>query len=225
MIVLYAAAVREMRLVLKTLWLPGILLFCAIALPWYIAVQMRNPEFFHEFIMEHNLGRFSKNLYHHTEPFWYYLPVAALALVPWTVFVMAALVQRIGRWWAKRTSAEHVGERFRKPVRRVRLLLADRCPLLFFSISQSKLPGYILPAIPAGGLLLAEYLRGTWNGSEPVAKGLVVLHALLAGLLIVPALLIAYLVYAASPSRGPTDGGGARRRVCVVRWNRAYLAA
>src|SRR5580704_9755165 len=54
-IVLYAAAVRELRLVPKTLWLPGILLFCAIALPWYFAVQMRNPEFFREFIVEQNL--------------------------------------------------------------------------------------------------------------------------------------------------------------------------
>ena len=78
---------------MKTLWLPGILLFCAIALPWYFAVQIRNPEFFREFILEHNLGRFSKNLYHHTEPFWYYLPVTALALLPWTVFVIAAFVQ------------------------------------------------------------------------------------------------------------------------------------
>ncbi|MFZ0997249.1 MAG: glycosyltransferase family 39 protein, partial [Candidatus Sulfotelmatobacter sp.] len=78
-IVLYAAAVHELRPVLKTLWLPGILLFCAVAMPWYFAVQARNPEFFRVFILEHNLGRFSKDLYHHTEPFWYYLPVTALA--------------------------------------------------------------------------------------------------------------------------------------------------
>src|SRR5208283_2178132 len=68
-------------------------------------------------------------------------------------------------------------------------------PVGFFSISQSKLPGYILPAIPAGALLLAEYLSQLLRQSEaPPAKGLVVLHALLAGGLIVPALLIAYLV-------------------------------
>ena len=79
-IAVYASAVRDFRVAFKTIWLPGILLFCAIALPWYFAVQMRNPGFFREFIVEHNLGRFSKNLYHHTEPFWYYLPVTALAL-------------------------------------------------------------------------------------------------------------------------------------------------
>jgi 4-amino-4-deoxy-L-arabinose transferase-like glycosyltransferase len=170
-------------------------LFCAIALPWYFAVQMRNPEFFREFILEHNLGRFSKNLYHHTEPFWYYLPVAALALVPWTVFVAAALVRPVRRWWARQVSA--IG---REGDLENQLGVFASCwlivPVVFFSISQSKLPGYILPAIPAGGLLLADYLRQRLGQGEakPVPVGLAVLHALLAAALIVPALLIAYLI-------------------------------
>jgi 4-amino-4-deoxy-L-arabinose transferase-like glycosyltransferase len=194
-IVLYAAAVREFRVVLKTLWLPEIFLFCAIALPWYVAVQMRNPEFFREFILEHNLERFSKNLYHHTEPFWYYLPVTALALVPWTVFVFAACVQPVRSWWAKRMTASGRADDLESQfgVFAVCWLIA---PVVFFSISQSKLPGYILPAIPAGGLLLADYLRQRLKPGEatPVAVGLAVLHAVLASTLIVPALLIAYLI-------------------------------
>ncbi len=69
-------------------------------------------------------------------------------------------------------------------------------PVVFFSISQSKLPGYILPAIPAGGLLLAGYLRQhlAQSEAEPAAMWLVVPHALLAAAPIVPALLIAYLI-------------------------------
>ena len=194
-IVLYAAAVRELRLVLKTLWLPGIFLFCAIALPWYFAVQMRNPDFFREFIVEHNLTRFSKNLYHHTEPLWYYLPVTALALVPWTVFVIAAFVQSVRLWWARRTAvdAAQADLEYQFSVFSGCWLIA---PVVFFSISQSKLPGYILPAIPAGALLLVEYLRRHLEQSEgnSVAKWLAVLHALLAAAPIVPALLIAYLI-------------------------------
>ncbi|HEV3510236.1 MAG TPA: glycosyltransferase family 39 protein, partial [Candidatus Sulfotelmatobacter sp.] len=89
-ILLFAAATRDWRALLSTLWLPGILLFCLVGFPWYVAVQLRNPQFFHDFILEHNLARFSTNLYHHPEPFWYYLPVTALALVPWIVFVTAA---------------------------------------------------------------------------------------------------------------------------------------
>ncbi len=194
-IVLYAAAAREWRPIVKTLWLPGILLFCATALPWYFAVQMRNPQFFREFIVEQNFGRFSQNLYHHTEPIWYYLPVTALALVPWTVFVIAAFVRRVHLWWAEPRSAR-ASEGDREHQFGVFACCWLIVPILFFSISQSKLPGYILPAIPAGALLLADYLREHLGQSdaEPAATGLVVLHALLAGSLIIPALLIAYLV-------------------------------
>jgi 4-amino-4-deoxy-L-arabinose transferase-like glycosyltransferase len=194
-ILLYAAAAREWRPMIKTLWPPGILLFCAIILPWYVVVQVRNPEFFREFIVEQNLGRFSQNLYHHTEPVWYYLPVAALALVPWTVFVVAALVRRVRLWWDERRLAPAAGGDSEN-----QFGVFTCCwlivPVVFFSISQSKLPGYVLPAIPAGALLLADYLREHLERSDakPAATGLVVLHALVAGGLILPALLIAYLV-------------------------------
>jgi 4-amino-4-deoxy-L-arabinose transferase-like glycosyltransferase len=192
-IVLYVGAIHKLRLVWKTLWLPGILLFCAIALPWYFAVQMRNPTFFHEFIVEHNVGRFSKNLYHHTEPFWYYLPVTALALVPWTVFVIAAVVRPVRVWWGKQTRAADGDLEDQFGVFACCWLIV---PMIFFSLSESKLPGYILPAIPAGGLLLADYLRQHLEQTEakPVAKLLVVFHALPAAAPIVPALLIAYLI-------------------------------
>ena len=196
-IALYAASIRDFRLILKTLWLPGIVLFCVIALPWYLAVQSRNPTFFHEFIVEHNLARFSKNLYHHAEPIWYYLPVTALALIPWTVFVIKALVQAVRSWWEKRESPEIHATDFE-----CQLGIYASCwligPLIFFSISKSKLPGYILPALPAGALLLTDYLRQhldqkeSHNGS--VARSLAVLNGLLAAAPIVPALLIAYLL-------------------------------
>jgi len=193
-IVLFALATRGFRVILKMLWLPGILLFCAIALPWYVAVQMRNPQFFREFILQHNLARFSSDLYHHRQPFWYYLPVTALALVPWTVFVIAAIVESARVWWAERKSAS--GE----PDLELQFNVFTCCwlvvPVVFFSISQSKLPGYILPALPAGAVLLAEYLRRhlAREQEEAVSKGLVVLHALVAAAPIVPSVLIAYLV-------------------------------
>src|SRR5258708_19252847 len=107
-ILAYAAMARDLRSALKTLWLSGILIFCVIALPWYVAVQMRNPQFFREFILEHNLARFSSNLYHHIEPFWYYLPVAALTLLPWTVFVAVAFLPSIRTAWPDPQSVSFV---------------------------------------------------------------------------------------------------------------------
>ena len=77
-----------------------------VALPWYIAVQLRNPEFFRVFILEHNLARFGKDVYHHTEPFWYYLPVALLGLVPWTMFVAAAVVDGVRDLVERKRKAE-----------------------------------------------------------------------------------------------------------------------
>ncbi len=188
-IAVYAAAVRGWKVVVRTLWTPGIILFCAIAFPWYVAVQAHNPAFFHEFIVQHNFERYSRNLYHHFEPFWYYLPVTLLALSPWTVFVIAALVESFRGWRTKVTHAEISNE----------FSIFCACwlivPVIFFSISQSKLPGYILPAIPAGAMLLVDYLhRHLKDSAAPtVPKLLAVLHALVASAPIIPALLIAYI--------------------------------
>ncbi len=191
-IVLFAIAIRETRLIIRTLWLPGVLLFCAIALPWYVAVQLRNPQFCREFILEHNLARFSTDLYHHREPFWYYLPVMLLALAPWTVFVAAACARTLRVWWTERSLPAAASDR------ELQFNLFACCWLLgtvlFFSVSQSKLPGYILPAVAAGAVLFAEYLRLHLENNEGVSKWLAALHGLLAAAPIVPAILVANLV-------------------------------
>jgi len=190
--VLFAAAMREWRLIVKTLWIPGIVLFCAIGFPWYAAVQAANPQFFREFILEHNLARFSTNLYHHPEPFWYYVPVTALALVPWIVFVVAAFIGPVRVWWSERKTEQS------NPDFELQFSIFAGCwlivPVVFFSLSRSKLPGYILPAVPAGAVLLADYLRRKVEGEEPISKWTVILHAFVASTPIVPAVLIGFLV-------------------------------
>jgi len=188
-VVIFAVAKGESRLLLRTLLLPGILLFCALALPWYFAVQARNPEFFRTFILEHNLARFGTNLYRHKQPFWYYLPVALLGLVPWTIFVVAAVTESVRAWWAEGREmlrSEDALNAF--------LVIWLAVPIVFFSVSQSKLPGYIIPALPAGTLLLAEYVRRHVSGDDRPNKVLIVLHSVVAAAILVPALTIAYLV-------------------------------
>jgi 4-amino-4-deoxy-L-arabinose transferase-like glycosyltransferase len=101
-IAVFAVAKGDYTLVRRTLWLPGIALLSLVTLPWYVAVQVRNPEFLRVFILQHNLQRFGEDLYHHTAPFWYYLPVVLLGLVPWTIFVVAALVESVRVWWTER---------------------------------------------------------------------------------------------------------------------------
>lgn len=191
-IMLFAAGTRQWRLVLRTLSLPGIVLFLAVALPWYVAVQARNPQFFREFILQHNVARFSSDLYHHPEPFWFFVPVAAIAVLPWIVYLGAALIETVRVWWSELGSKAVADLEFQFNLFAACWLLA---PIVFFSASRSKLPGYILPAIPAGAVLLAEYLRQhTGEEDQRRSRSLAVVHALVAAAPIVPALLIVYLV-------------------------------
>ena len=147
-------------------------------LPWYVAVQLRNPEFFRVFILEHNLGRFSQDLYHHRQPFWFYLPVFLLATMPWTIVLIAAVAERVRLIWAEGketfSSAEDSWPLF--------LVIWMLVPVLVFSASQSKLPGYILPAIPAGALLVAEHLAA-WRGEgRRISAPFAAAHGILCGL-------------------------------------------
>ena len=188
-ILIFVFATGDVATLRKTLWLPGILVFCAVGLPWYIAVQLRNPEFFHVFILEHNLARFGTNLYHHREPFWYYGPVALLALLPWTIFAAEAGLEFIRIWWSDRRRIADTPEA-------LDLFLAIWLffPIVFFSLSASKLPGYILPALPAAALLLAQYLRR--HIAEQIKPPLltIVLHSVLATMPLIPALTLPYLI-------------------------------
>jgi 4-amino-4-deoxy-L-arabinose transferase-like glycosyltransferase len=160
-IFLFIALKRDWRAISRTLWIPGILLYLVVALPWYVAVQMRNPEFFRVFILEHNLARFSANVYHHPQPFWFYLPVFLLAMMPWAFALIVAVWERVRLIWVEKSqafsSAEDSWSFF--------LLIWMLVPVLFFSASQSKLPGYILPAVPAGALLVSEFIAGRRGSS------------------------------------------------------------
>ena len=189
-VTIFATAKGDYRLIGRTLWIPGVALFIMVALPWYVAVQLNNPEFFRVFILEHNLQRFGRDLYHHTQPFWYYLPVVLLALVPWTVFVIAALVESLRVWWTEKRSmfqSEDALPAF--------LVIWFLVPLGFFSFSASKLPGYILPALPAGTLLLAEYVRRHVADQDRPGLPLILLHSIVASLPIVASLMMQYIVF------------------------------
>jgi 4-amino-4-deoxy-L-arabinose transferase-like glycosyltransferase len=191
-VVLFAIAARKARIILNTLWIPGMLLFLLIALPWYVAVQINNPEFFRVFILEHNLARFGSNLYHHRQPFWFYIPVALVALLPWTVVMAAGFIETVRAWWSERTAMFETGDALN-----VFLILWLVVPVLFFSLSQSKLPGYILPALPAGTLLVAEYLRQHAEDEGPPAMWMAGLHALMCAML--PALTVWYFLRDVTP--------------------------
>jgi len=123
--------------------------FCIVALPWYVLCAIRNPDFFHVFFLQHNFERYLTPLFQHRQPFWYFIPILILGLLPWTVSLWPAAEEGLKLW--REQSWVHSPGFF--------LACWAFFPLLFFSFSQSKLPGYILPAIPPLALLIAVALE------------------------------------------------------------------
>ena len=192
----FAVLRREWWIFWKSLWWPGILLYFAIVLPWFIAVQHQNPTFFREFFIEHNLERYSTNRYQHHQPIWYYLIVVLLATLPWTVISLRALVdgarKSIVEWKIRHVSPEKCGQSQPGNAFPEFLVLWALIPIVFFSLSQSKLPGYILPAIPPITILTGDYLfRARARG---LGRWTLLGHALLVAFATASVLLLPWFV-------------------------------
>jgi len=191
-IVSFAALRREWSLLRRSIWIPGIILYFAMVLPWFIAVQRRNPIFLRVFFLEHNLQRFATDIYRHEQAAWYYLPIMLLGLTPWAVIAVAALVDAVGasfaEWRARRAKIRYIGFSRAGDAFPEFLVLWALFPIVFFSFSKSKLPGYVLPSIPALTILAGDYLnRKRQQGLE---LWLLLCHSLLTGVLTAVVLLL-----------------------------------
>jgi 4-amino-4-deoxy-L-arabinose transferase-like glycosyltransferase len=197
-IVCFAFLRREWSILRRSFWWPGIVLYFAMVLPWFIAVQHQNPTFFREFFFEHNLERFATNRYQHQQPFWYYVIVVLLAMMPWTVIAVRALVDGIltsvAEWRLRHASATKPKPKVNRPGDAFPefLILWALIPIVFFSFSQSKLPGYILPSIPPIAILTGDYL---FRRRRPgLNRWLVAGHSALLGAMTMAVLLLPWFV-------------------------------
>jgi 4-amino-4-deoxy-L-arabinose transferase-like glycosyltransferase len=190
-ILLFAGLRREWSLLRRTIWLPGVLLYMVMVLPWYIAVQWKNPTFYRLFFLEHNLERFATNRYQHHQPFWFYLAVLLLGLMPWTVIAVRALVDSIdvsiAEWKVRHNPQRYLGHSRAGDAFPEFLVLWALFPIVFFSFSGSKLPGYILPSIPPLTILTADYLHR--NSRCGLPKWLQWAHAAVCAILVFVLLL------------------------------------
>jgi 4-amino-4-deoxy-L-arabinose transferase-like glycosyltransferase len=215
MIIVFAFAFlrKEWSIVQRSIWWPGIALYFAITLPWFIAVQHQNPTFFREFFLEHNLERFATNRYQHEQPFWYYLVVVLLSVMPWTVIALRALIDgvqtsvaewRLRRLNPKRRAPNRPGDAFPEF-----LVLWAIIPVVFFSFSKSKLPGYILPSIPPITILTGDYL---FRRRQPgLNRWELIGHAAVCGLMTTFAFLLPWFV-----GHGPTMPPGRALAVALL---------
>lgn len=128
--------------------LSGAAIATAVALPWHwLAFRENGFSFISIFFINHNLARYVTDVHHHEQPFYYFLPVLLGLFFPWSGWLPALLPRSLGskllawRNWDRST---------------LFLVCWALFPLLFFSLSISKLPGYILPSLPPIALLLGR---------------------------------------------------------------------
>jgi 4-amino-4-deoxy-L-arabinose transferase-like glycosyltransferase len=197
-ILLFLGLRKEWNALRRTVWVPGILLYLAMVLPWYIAVQRRNPGFFREFFVEHNLERYTSNLYQHHQPFYYYAVVLVVGLLPWTAIALRALLDgleiSLAEWRVRHKPQRYLGHMRAGDAFPEFLVLWTLFPIVFFSFSGSKLPGYILPSIPPVCILTGDYLYRIRR--ERLPNWLLISHAALTGVMTFVLLLCPqYMVY------------------------------
>jgi len=135
--VLYTLLERDWRLWTRLHIASGSLLFLAIVAPWFVLVSIRNPEFPWFFFVHEHFLRFTTKIHNRDEPWWYFIPLLLAGTLPWVVTVFSATLRSAQR-------DVRVGFQPRRF-----LLVWSIGIFLFFSVSGSKLPSYILPIIPA----------------------------------------------------------------------------
>jgi len=123
----------------------GTILFFAITAPWFVLVAQRNPEFLEFFFIHEHLQRFTQDAHSRTGPIYYFVPLLLIGLLPWALQIPGSLIQA----WTER----------RREFSPSWLLVCWFVVIFaFFSVSHSKLPGYIIPVFPALALIIGNRL-------------------------------------------------------------------
>ena len=146
--VVYTLLLRDWSLWRRLHPVGGLLVFLAIAAPWFVAVSLRNGEFFDFFFVHEHFARFLTGEAHREGAWWYFVPIFVAGILPWlTVFLWTAR-----RMWTDAPVGRNgfSWQRF--------ALVWSAFIFVFFSVSGSKLPSYILPMFPALALTLGWQL-------------------------------------------------------------------
>lgn len=136
-------------------FLPGIAILALVAAPWYFLCAYANGwSFVHTFLIQHNVMRFATNQFQHAQPFWFFVPAVLIGFLPWSFFLI--LPARHIRTVLQR-------EYWQAHPQSLFLILWIVIPFLFFTLAQSKLPGYILPVFVPLSILLGKSLADDRN--------------------------------------------------------------
>jgi len=157
---LWAALTHQWRAPFRFLHPLVVAAFCATALPWYVVCALRNPDFLRVFIWQHNFQRYTTPIFEHTQPFWFYGPILILAVFPW-VLISVSMFPEVLKSAKAKPYFDSPGAFF---------ACWAMFPFVFFSLSQSKLPGYILPAVPPIFIVTGEWISRSLSQKGKVAS-------------------------------------------------------
>ena len=158
-ILIYEAARGHWREWLRLRWGWGLLVFLAVALPWFIAVSMRNPDFPRYAFWNEGLKRFSSGAAHRGGGILYYFPIYIGGFFPWSIFLLLAGWNRLRRW-------RELKQATARPI--LFLLCWVVWVFSLFTLSHSKLPAYFLPAVVPLSILMGLVWRDV--GQEAQAR-------------------------------------------------------
>lgn len=156
---------------------PNWLIFLAVVLPWFVGVSLQCPDFPYYGIMKESVSRFTTTEFRRTQPFYFYAVIIASCFFAWSLLLPESIV---AAWRARR--------RWSRPDRL--FIVWAVVVVAFFSVSQSKLPGYILTAVVALGVLAARVFalalaNGEGRAAAIVHRGTVALFAFAAPVAVV----------------------------------------
>lgn len=179
----------------------GLLAFVLVVAPWFFAVTARHPEFPHYAFVRETLERATTDRMQRTGPLYYFVPLLIGGAFPWLLVPLIG-ARRFAAAWRARGEAG-------RPL--VYLMLWVALPLVLFSLSQSKRPGYILPVFPAVALLSAHAFFA-WRGARRRAAWIYLALVVCAGIALAAAVgpvsaridvpVIAEAVRSAAPALG-----------------------
>jgi len=138
-VVVYSLWQRDWGLWKKLHIFKGLLLYLLITAPWFIAVSIANPEFAEFFFIHEHFDRYTSDVHSREGPIYYFIPFLLVGVCPWVVTSLRSLVSP-GFKWLPDKPGQFDPDRFMWT-----FVVVTFC---FFSLGQSKLPGYILPILP-----------------------------------------------------------------------------
>lgn len=181
--VIYLLSIGKISILFRKSWIiPGTIILVTVGFSWYILLGFIHPEgfsFMKDLFIKHHMGRFSSAMESHSGPFYYYLPVLLIGMIPWCCYLPLCFYK------LKIANNSDPASRFLRLFVIFSLLV-----LVFFSAAATKLPNYIFPVIPGFALLFASLFelkefrfKRAWQISGAMSGGLFILLGLLFALL------------------------------------------